>query len=138
MRRLTQLWAITSVIAWSPIRTQVVDVWPGVAPGSERWTQQERTIEATPVGTVVLNEVKRAGLDYWEHVDVRTGPSWEEFERELPALGEPWFFSTKGKQVYWEAPLGEARDVVLVFGRETGGLPDELHERYADRMIAMP
>ncbi len=83
-------------------------------------------------------EVKRAGLDYWEHVDVRTWPSWEEFERELPALGEPWFFSTKGKQVYWEAPLGEARDVVLVFGRETGGLPDALHERYADRMVAMP
>ncbi len=58
MRRLTQLWAITSVIAWSPIRTQVVDVWPGVAPGSERWTQQGRTIEGTPVGTVVLNVVK--------------------------------------------------------------------------------
>ncbi len=35
----------------------VVRVWPGVAPGSERWTQRERTIEHTPVGTVVVNVV---------------------------------------------------------------------------------
>jgi acetyl esterase/lipase len=35
----------------------VVDVWPGVAPGSERWTQKERTVENTPVGTVVFNVV---------------------------------------------------------------------------------
>ena len=46
------------LIAWTPIHAQVVDVWPGVAPGSERWTQQERTIEGTPVGTVVMNVVK--------------------------------------------------------------------------------
>jgi tRNA (cytidine/uridine-2'-O-)-methyltransferase len=83
-------------------------------------------------------EVKRAGLDYWEHVDLRTWPSWDVFERELPALGEPWFFSTKGARVYWDAPLGATEDVVLVFGRETGGLPAELLERYADRMVAMP
>ena len=31
-------------------------------------------------------EVKRAGLDYWEHVDVRVWPSWQAFERELPAV----------------------------------------------------
>ena len=83
-------------------------------------------------------EVKRAGLDYWEHVDLRTWPSWDAIERALPTLGEPWFFSTKGKQVYWDAPLGVAENVVLVFGRETGGLPEELHERFAERMLTMP
>ncbi len=36
---------------------QVVNVWPGVAPGSQGWTQQERVIEHTPVGTVVFNVV---------------------------------------------------------------------------------
>lgn len=35
----------------------VVNLWPGVAPGSERWTQKERTIENTPVGTVIFNVV---------------------------------------------------------------------------------
>jgi tRNA (cytidine/uridine-2'-O-)-methyltransferase len=83
-------------------------------------------------------EVKRAGLDYWEHVDVRVWSGWEAFERELPALGEPWFFSTKSTRLYWDAPLGAPTDIVLVFGRETGGLPDELHARFRDRFLAMP
>ena len=83
-------------------------------------------------------EVKRAGLDYWEHVDLRVWPSWEAFERELPALGEPYFFSTKATRLLWDAPLGAADDVVLVFGRETGGLPAEIHERYRDRFVTMP
>lgn len=83
-------------------------------------------------------EVKRAGLDYWEHVDVRVWPGWETFERELPALGEPYFFSTKAKRLFWQAPLGDASDIVLVFGRETGGLPKALHERYHDRFLSMP
>jgi tRNA (cytidine/uridine-2'-O-)-methyltransferase len=83
-------------------------------------------------------EVRRAGLDYWEHVDLRVWPSWEDFERELPILGEPFFFSTKASTQYWDAPLGEAESAVLVFGRETGGLPPEIHERYASRMVGMP
>jgi tRNA (cytidine/uridine-2'-O-)-methyltransferase len=82
--------------------------------------------------------LKRAGLDYWEHVDVRVWPTWETFERDLPALGEPFFFSTKASRLLWDAPLGDPASVVLVFGRETGGLPDALHERYAERFVGMP
>ena len=92
-----------------------------------------------PLGfTLDEREVKRAGLDYWEHVDLRVWANWEAFEHELPALGEPYFFSTKSKRVFWDAPLGASNDVVLVFGRETGGLPPELHERYRDRFLTMP
>jgi tRNA (cytidine/uridine-2'-O-)-methyltransferase len=83
-------------------------------------------------------EVKRAGLDYWEHVDLRVWPNWDAFERELPTLGEPFFFSTKARELLWDAPLGEPEDAVLIFGRETGGLPAELHERYGSRFLAMP
>ena len=83
-------------------------------------------------------QVKRAGLDYWEHVDLRVWQDWNTFERELPTLGEPYFFSTKASRLLWEAPLGAAASVVLVFGRETGGLPDVLHEKYRDRFYAMP
>ena len=82
-------------------------------------------------------EVKRAGLDYWEHVDLRVWPSWDAFEQELPALGEPYFFSTKATRRWWDAPLG-ASDVVLIFGRETGGLPAALHQKYRDRFLKMP
>jgi tRNA (cytidine/uridine-2'-O-)-methyltransferase len=83
-------------------------------------------------------QVKRAGLDYWEHVDLRVWPDWRSFERLLPTLGEPYFFSTRATRMVWDAPLGAAADVVLVFGRETGGLPDDLHERYRDRFVTMP
>ena len=83
-------------------------------------------------------QVKRAGLDYWEHVNPRVWPDWETFERDLPSIGEPFFFSTKATRLLWDAPLGEPANVVLVFGRETGGLPADLHERYADRFVGMP
>jgi tRNA (cytidine/uridine-2'-O-)-methyltransferase len=83
-------------------------------------------------------QVRRAGLDYWEHVDLRVWSSWDAFERELPALGEPWFFSTKAERLMWDAPLGEAAGTVLVFGRETAGLPEAIHDRYRDRFLRLP
>jgi tRNA (cytidine/uridine-2'-O-)-methyltransferase len=83
-------------------------------------------------------QVKRAGLDYWEHVDLRVWPGWRQLEAELPSLGEPYFFSTKATRALWDAPLGAPADIVLVFGRETGGLPNELHEQYGDRFLALP
>ena len=83
-------------------------------------------------------QVKRAGLDYWEHVDLRVWPKWDAFEEQLPSLGEAYFLSTKATRVLWDAPLGSHDDVVLVFGRETGGLPADIHERYGDRFLMMP
>src|SRR5687768_2572930 len=83
-------------------------------------------------------QVKRAGLDYWEHVDLRVWPGWEAFEQALPSLGEPYFFSTKASRLLWDAPLGSADDVVLIFGRETGGLPAVIHEQYLERFVTMP
>ena len=83
-------------------------------------------------------QVRRAGLDYWEHVDVRVWPAWPDFEIALPSLGEPYFFTTKAARTLWDAPLGAADAVVLIFGRETGGLAPEILERYATRLLAMP
>ena len=81
-------------------------------------------------------EVRRAGLDYWQHVDLRVWPDWASFERELPSLGTPFFFSTKAERLYWDAPF--TPDSVLIFGRETGGLPDAIHDRYGEQMLKMP
>lgn len=83
-------------------------------------------------------EVKRAGLDYWEHVALKVWPSWDALERELPSLGECYFFSPDAPRVLWDAPLSAPEDVVLVFGRETVGLPDDILERYRDRLLSMP
>jgi tRNA (cytidine/uridine-2'-O-)-methyltransferase len=82
--------------------------------------------------------VKRAGLDYWEHVDLKVWPGWNAFEKALPEIGEPYFFSTKATRSFWDAPLGEPENVVLIFGRETGGLPDDVHEKYRERFVSMP
>lgn len=57
MRRLLWLTTAGFVIALGSTHAQTVNVWPGVAPGSERWTQKELTIENTPVGTVIFNVV---------------------------------------------------------------------------------
>lgn len=83
-------------------------------------------------------QVKRAGLDYWEHVDLRVWPTWNAFESQIPTFGEPFFFSTKATRSFWDAPLGGPNGVVLIFGRETGGLPDDLHERHPERFVQMP
>lgn len=81
-------------------------------------------------------EVRRAGLDYWEHVPLRVWPGWPAFEANLPLLGEPFFFSTKATPLFWDACFGDR--TVLIFGRETGGLPGEIHHRYPDRIFRMP
>lgn len=92
-----------------------------------------------PLGfSLDARQVKRAGLDYWEHVDLRTWRDWRSFEDALPSLGEPFFFSTKATRDLWDATLGTPDDVVLIFGRETGGLERAILDRYAERVLAMP
>lgn len=64
--------AITFLLV-CPVRTQTVNIWPGVAPGSETWTQKERTIENTPVGTVVFNVVNPTLTAYLPERSKATG-----------------------------------------------------------------
>ena len=56
MRYLLIILSLTFVLS-AQARAQTINIWPGVAPGSEHWTQKEMTIENTPVGTVVMNVV---------------------------------------------------------------------------------
>lgn len=80
-------------------------------------------------------DLKRAGLDYWDRVDLTIHSSLEAFLQATAALPR-WFFSTKGRQTY--AGAGFARGDVLVFGKETQGLPSELLARYPDRVLRIP
>lgn len=59
--------------ALAQTQTQTVRIWPGVAPGSETWTQQERVLQNTPVGTVVLNVVTPTLTAYLPPRDKATG-----------------------------------------------------------------
>lgn len=81
-------------------------------------------------------EVRRAGLDYWPRVDPRVWPSWAALEERMPELGELFFFSAEATCDFWSVAYPE--NAVLVFGRESVGLPRELRERYRDRLVRIP
>jgi tRNA (cytidine/uridine-2'-O-)-methyltransferase len=81
-------------------------------------------------------EVRRAGLDYWPRVEPRVWPDWAAFEEALPGLGEPLLFTPEAERDLWSVPIPEP--AVLVFGRESVGLPDELRSRYRERLVSIP
>ena len=79
--------------------------------------------------------LKRAGLDYWQHLSPTIHASWEAFcEAEKPQ--RMFFISTHGEKSYFDAEyqLGD----YLVFGRESAGLPQEFYEKYQDDMWLIP
>ena len=80
--------------------------------------------------------VKRAGLDYWPHVDPQIWPSVSAFEGKLPELGEPYFFSAEAQRELWQADFSSPS--VLVFGSETTGLPRDLRQRHQERLLRIP
>lgn len=80
-------------------------------------------------------ELKRAGLDYWHLLALVVHPSLETF-LEVTASQNRWFFSTRGTRRYDEAAF--APGDVLVFGKETKGLPRELLESNPDRALRIP
>lgn len=63
--------------------------------------------------------VRRAGLDYWKHVDMVLHNSYSEFKSSLPGDAKLWFFSADGTKSLFDAPLG--RGDYLVLGTETIG-----------------
>ena len=89
-----------------------------------------------PLGFEITDKhLKRAGLDYWPHVDVRMHDSWERF---LARHGGErlHFFSKKAARSYTDARYGEQD--FLVFGPETRGLPEDLLAAEAERAFRIP
>ncbi len=85
--------------------------------------------------------VRRAGLDYWHLVDVRTHVDLASAEAEIakaaqPAVSRSWLFSGKATRSYLdvEFQLGDA----LVFGKESVGLPEPLLQAREDRVVGIP
>ena len=81
-------------------------------------------------------EVRRAGLDYWERVDPFVWQDWSDLERALPGLGEPFLFSAEAPRTLWDVAFPPRS--VLIFGRESVGLPAEIRARHADRLVRIP
>jgi len=79
--------------------------------------------------------LKRAGLDYWEYVDLHLHDSWEDFLR-AKAGKRLLFFSKKAEVSYTQACYQSGDS--LVFGPETRGLPSELLKAHLDRAYRIP
>ena len=79
--------------------------------------------------------VKRAGLDYWQYVDISVYENLEEF---FAKNGDEnlYLATTKAPRPYSEADL--SGDVKLMFGKETAGLPEWLREKYREGCIRIP
>ena len=79
--------------------------------------------------------VKRAGLDYWQYVDVSVYDDLDDFFSRNGDAGL-YLATTKAPQPYTAADL--TGDVKLMFGKETAGLPEWLREKYRTRCIRIP
>jgi tRNA (cytidine/uridine-2'-O-)-methyltransferase len=79
--------------------------------------------------------LKRAGLDYWQHVDIR---HWDNLDTFLQAQNELelFFFTTKVSKTYSSAQFNPG--CFFVFGKETKGLPEDILHLYQDRCYTLP
>lgn len=87
-----------------------------------------------------LNEkmIKRAGLDYWEHLDVRTYVNFQEFldKNQNPRI---YMATTKSRQTYADVTYeGADGDVYLMFGKESAGIPEEILLDYKETAVRIP
>ncbi len=80
-------------------------------------------------------ELQRAGLDYWDAVDLWVHPNWHAF-REVMARDRCLYFSSHGTRPYWEASYDDR--CCLVFGNESHGLPERMREKHPDRVYRIP
>ncbi len=89
-----------------------------------------------PLGFALdARHVRRAGLDYWEHLDLALFDTFEDYLRARRPAGL-CFLSTKAGRSLYDAPL--APGGALVFGSESSGLPPDFYARYRDSLAAIP
>ena len=84
--------------------------------------------------------VRRAGLDYWDKLDIEEHDSLEKFLEKYPPENNNMFFATtKGKTVYCDIDYSSMDEVFVLFGKETKGLPEWLLEKYLNtKTIRIP
>jgi tRNA (cytidine/uridine-2'-O-)-methyltransferase len=90
-----------------------------------------------PLGfEITHSRLKRAGLDYWQHLDVKQYASLGVFLEQIPADAPKWLFSAKAKKSLFEVkmPLGS----YLFFGKETKGLPLDFTSAHSENLVQIP
>lgn len=84
-------------------------------------------------------QVRRAGLDYWDKVDIEEHESLEKFLEKYPtSQNHMYFLTTKGQKCYTDVDFSKFDEVFIVFGKETKGLPEQLLLDNLDTAIRIP
>ena len=89
-----------------------------------------------PLGFSISDKhVKRAGLDYWDDVQLNYYNSFDEVKEKYP-MGQFYYATTKGANVYSNVKYPD--ECFLVFGKETAGLPEDLLKQNLENCIRIP
>lgn len=100
-----------------------------VAIGAKLWLVR-------PLGFLIDDRhIRRAGLDYWQHLDWEVVDDWASLKARLPER-KYWFMTKYAKRHYTEARYQSGE--VLVFGNESKGLPIEIRDREPERCLRIP
>jgi len=93
-----------------------------------------------PLGFLIDDKyLKRAGLDYWDKLEIEEHDSLEKFlAKYSPDNNNMFFASTKSKQSYTDVDYSNMDEVFILFGKETKGLPEDLLQKYMDKDIRIP
>jgi len=104
-----------------------------VAVGAKLWMVR-------PLGfRIDEKELRRAGLDYWPHLEWEVVENWEDLAARLAdviAAGRMWLLTKTARRLYTDATY--RRGDVLVFGSESSGLPPELLQQYREQSLRVP
>lgn len=79
--------------------------------------------------------IKRAGMDYWEHLDVTNYINYEDFMGKHPGA-KIWYATTKAKHCYTDVSFGP--DDFIMFGKESAGIPEEILVDNEENCIRIP
>ena len=89
-----------------------------------------------PLGFEVIDKhLKRAGLDYWDKLDITYYDGLDDFFEKNPE-GNFYYFTTKGRKIHSDVEYPD--NAYLVFGREDKGLPEELLYNNPERCVRIP
>ncbi len=103
-----------------------------VATGSKLWIVQPAAFQ------IDEKRVRRAGLDYWQHLNWENTESWEDLRSRLPETPQRrfWYFSRFAEQTIWDADFQAGE--VFVFGSETTGLPRTIFQPGDANALRLP
>ena len=93
-----------------------------------------------PLGFEINDKyLKRAGLDYWDKLDIEEHTSLNDFLAKYPPENNNMYFvTTKGKHCYSDINYSKLDNIFLLFGKETKGLPENLLKKYINNAIRIP